>query len=384
MYRYRRLDEARKYAAEFNYKGAMFPWQSGSDGREETQKFHYNPLSGDWGNDYSSLQRHVSLAVAYNIIQYFHFTEDKEFMQDYGVEMLLEIARFWESKTILNTETGKYSIDKVMGPDEFHEAYHNSKEGGLRDNAYTNIMSVWMWNQIAEILPKLNTDSLGKVYTKIDFNSSELEKWKEIASNMNLVVSDEGIIAQYDGYFDLKELDWDYYREKYDNIHRMDRVLKAEGKSPDEFKVAKQADTLMLFYNLSNDKVTELIKNLGIKLPQDYIEKNLEYYLQRTSHGSTLSRVVHSYLAQQIDKQDLSWEMFQQAITSDYNDIQGGTTAEGIHSGVMAGTIWIIYAAFAGVDFFGEKPIANPKLPKHWRSLKFKLSYKGKEYKFAL
>ncbi len=383
MYRYRRLDEARKYAAEFNYKGAMFPWQSGSDGREETQKFHYNPLSGDWGDDYSSLQRHVSLAVAYNIIQYFHFTEDKDFMQDYGVEMLLEIARFWESKTQLNTETGKYSIDKVMGPDEFHEAYSDSKEGGLRDNAYTNIMSIWMWNQIEEILPKLDTNSLKEVYEKIDFNSTELEKWKEIASNMNLVVSEEGIIAQYDGYFDLNELDWNYYREKYGNIHRMDRVLKAEGKSPDEYKVAKQADTLMLFYNLSNEKVTELIEKLGIKLQKDYIEKNLEYYLQRTSHGSTLSRVVHSYLAQQIGKQDLSWEMFQQAITSDYNDIQGGTTAEGIHSGVMAGTIWIIYAAFAGIDFSGEKPIANPKLPKHWRSLKFKLKYKGKEYKFA-
>jgi trehalose/maltose hydrolase-like predicted phosphorylase len=271
-----------------------------------------------------------------------------------------------------------------MGPDEFHEAYADSKEGGLRDNAYTNIMSVWMWKQIEEILPKLDADFLKKVYEKIGFTSSELEKWNEIASNMNLLVSDEGIIAQYDGYFDLKELDWDYYRNKYGNIHRMDRVLKAEGKSPDEFKVAKQADTLMLFYNLSNNKVTELIENLGIKLPKDYIEKNLEYYLQRTSHGSTLSRVVHSYLAQQIEKQDLSWEMFQQAITSDYNDIQGGTTAEGIHSGVMAGTIWIIYAAFAGIDFSGEKPVANPKLPKHWRSLKFKLKYKGKEYKFAL
>jgi len=93
---------------------------------------------------------------------------------------------------------------------------------------------------------------------------------------------------------------------------------------------------------------------------------------------------VHSYLAQQIGKQDLSWEMFQQAITSDYNDIQGGTTAEGIHSGVMAGTIWIIYAAFAGIDFSGEKPIANPKLPKHWRSLKFKLKYKGEEWSYEL
>ncbi|MCK5857074.1 MAG: beta-phosphoglucomutase family hydrolase [Bacteroidales bacterium] len=383
MYRYHRLDEARKYAAEFNFEGAMFPWQSGSDGREETQKFHYNPLSGDWGDDYSALQRHVSLAVAYNIINYFHYTDDEMFMQDYGIEMLLEIARFWKSKSTLNPTTGKYSIDKVMGPDEFHEAYPNSNEGGIRDNAYTNLMSVWMWNQINDILPKINTKALAKVYTKIKFASDELEIWNRIASNMNLVVSQDGIIAQYDGYFDLEELDWDYYRQKYGNIHRMDRVLKAEGKSPDDYKVAKQADTLMLFYNLNNDKVTELIENLGIEVPNNYIEKNLEYYLKRTSHGSTLSRVVHSYLAQQIGMQDLSWEMFQQAITSDYNDIQGGTTAEGIHTGVMAGTIWIIYTAFGGIDLSGETPKANPKLPKHWRKLSFKLKHKGKKYKYS-
>ena len=69
MYRYRRLDEARKYAKEYGFKGAMFPWQSGSSGKEETQKYHLNPANGKWGEDSSSLQRHVSLAIAYNILQ---------------------------------------------------------------------------------------------------------------------------------------------------------------------------------------------------------------------------------------------------------------------------------------------------------------------------
>ena len=384
MYRYRRLDEARKYAKEFGFKGAMFPWQSGSDGREETQKFHYNPLSGDWGDDYSSLQRHVSLAVAYNIIQYFHFTEDKQFMNDYGLEVLLEIGRFWESKTSLNKSTGRYSIDKVMGPDEFHEAYPESEEGGLRDNAYTNVMAVWMYNNIADILTKLDKNAVNSVFQKIEFQDNELAKWNDISNKMNLVISEEGIIAQYDGYFDLKELDWDYYKKKYDNIHRMDRVLKAEGKSPDDYKVAKQADTLMLFYNLSNEKVTEILKGLDYKLPEDYIDKNLEYYLERTSHGSTLSRVVHAYLAQQIGREKLSWQMFQQALSSDYNDIQGGTTAEGIHTGVMAGTIWIIYAAFAGIDFSKDELNVNPKLPKHWKKLSFALDFKGKNYQMDI
>ncbi len=382
MYRFRRLNEARKYAKEFGFKGAMFPWQSGSDGSEETQKFHYNPLSDDWGDDYSSLQRHVSLAIAYNIIQYFHFTNDTDFIEEAGLEILLEIARFWESKSEFNTETGRYSIDKVMGPDEFHEAYADSKEGGIKDNAYTNVMTVWMFDQIKTIWDGISDDKKKLVSNKIDFSSSEIEKWSDISQKMNLVISDEGIISQYDGYFDLEELDWDYYAKKYENTHRMDRVLKAEGKSPDDYKVAKQADTLMLYYNLSNDKVTEIINGLGYKLPEDYIQKNLEYYLQRTSHGSTLSRVVHSYLAQQIGQEELSWSMFQNALTSDYNDIQGGTTAEGVHTGVMAGTLWIMYAAFAGIDFSGDVLSINPNLPKHWTQLAFGLDFKGARYQF--
>ncbi len=384
MYRYRRLDEARKYAAEFNYKGAMFPWQSGSNGREETQKYHYNPLSGDWGDDHSSLQRHVSLAIAYNIIQYFHFTNDAEFIADAGVEMLIEIARFWESKCELNTETGRYSISEVMGPDEFHEAYPGSTEGGIKDNTYTNIMTVWMFNQIASIYNKLSNSIKSKLEEKLDFQAEELNVWGDISSKINLVISDEGILAQHDGYFDLKELDWEYYREKYGNIHRMDRVLKAEGKTPDDYKVAKQADTLMLYYNLNKDKVAELINKLGYNVPDNYVNSNLEYYLKRTSHGSTLSRVVHSYLAQQIGREKLSWSMFQDAVTSDYNDIQGGTTAEGIHTGVMAGTIWIVYAAFAGIDFSGEILNINPKLPKHWKKLSFALSFKSVLYHFKI
>ncbi len=143
LYRYHRLEAARKYAKEHGYEGAMFPWQSGSDGREETQVVHLNPLTGKWGPDFSSFQRHVSLAIAYNIWQYFHTTEDMDFMKDYGAEMFLEICRFWASKAQLDDKTGRYSIKNVMGPDEFHEKYPGSEEGGLKDNTYTNIMVVW-------------------------------------------------------------------------------------------------------------------------------------------------------------------------------------------------------------------------------------------------
>jgi trehalose/maltose hydrolase-like predicted phosphorylase len=380
MYRYRRLEEAKKYAKEFGYQGAMYPWQSGSTGKEETQKYHFNPVSGHWGDDHSSLQRHVSLAIAYNILQYFHFTKDGEFMEKFGAEMLLEICRFWASKTEFDEKTGHYSITKVMGPDEFHEGYPESEEGGLTDNAYTNIMSVWMFDESFKYLNSLTENERKLILLKIDLKEEELVFWNKISEKLKLIISPESIIAQYDGYFDLNELDFNFYKEKYGNVYRMDRLLKAEGKSPDDYKVAKQADMLMVFYNLNKERVNEILRKLNYQVSEDYVKKNLEYYLQRTSHGSTLSRVVHCYLANLIDDERLSWELFSDAITSDYNDIQGGTTAEGIHSGVMAGTIWITLTAYAGLDLSGETPKVNPKLPKHWRSLKFNFHFQGKHY----
>ena len=152
-----------------------------------------------------------------------------------------------------------------------------------------------------------------EVFSKISLTEEELKHWEDIHQNLNLVISDEGIISQYDGYFDLKELDWDYYREKYGNIYRMDRLLKAEGKSADDYKVAKQADALMTFYNLDKEKVDHILTDLGYQLPSDYLAKNLAYYLARTSHGSTLSRVVHAQLADMAGDEELSWKLYSDA-----------------------------------------------------------------------
>lgn len=379
MYRYNRLDKARDYAEQFGYKGAMFPWQSGSDGSEETQVVHLNPLSGEWGDDHSSLQRHVSLAIAYNVWQYVNTTDDIEFMKNYGAEMIFEIARFWASKSDLNKKTKKFSIKKVMGPDEFHESYPNATEGGINDNAYTNMMVAWLFGKIPEILEMI-WDDAEEVFKKVSLTEKEISLWSEIQKNLNLVINAEGIISQYDGYFDLEELDWDFYRDKYKNVYRMDRLLKAEGKSADDYKVAKQADTLMTFYNLNKETVDKILNDLDYKVPIDYLEKNLDYYLKRTSHGSTLSRVVHAQLAKLIGNDDLSWELYSGALSSDYNDIQGGTTAEGIHAGVMAGTIMIGLSTFAGIDIRGEVLTVNPKLPNNWKSIAFNMDFKGVNY----
>lgn len=380
MYRYRRLDEARKYAAEYGFEGAMFPWQSGSDGREETQIVHLNPLTGKWGDDHSSLQRHVSLAIAYNIWDYYWINNDAAFMQDYGAEMFFEICRFWASKAKLNPKSGRYEIFNVMGPDEFHEHSDKCEGGGLKDNSYTNLMAAWLFRKAEEIAGMIGNERL----ENLGFDLNEIQKWLEIASKLNLIINNDGILAQYDGYFELGELDWEFYRRQYGNIYRLDRILKAEGKSADEYKVAKQADTLMTFYNLNKSEVDELISQLGYQLPDDYLERNLNYYLDRTSHGSTLSRVVHARLAAMTGNKKLSWELYMDALGSDYVDIQGGTTGEGIHAGVMAGTILIALNTFAGINYRGNMLSVDPGLPESWTQMKFKLHFKGISFEFRI
>ncbi|MDO9511521.1 MAG: beta-phosphoglucomutase family hydrolase [Bacteroidales bacterium] len=380
QYRVNRLEEARRYASENNYTGAMYPWQSGSSGREETQVIHLNPISGKWGDDYSCLQRHVSLAVAYNLYQYMHLTADTSFMAGEGAKVYLEICRFWAGKAFLDSKTGRYHIDGVMGPDEFHEKYPGAEKGGLRDNAYTNIMVAWMLQKVDEIRLNAEETAFRSICNEINLKDKELQEWTEIRQKLNLVISKEGIIAQYDGYFDLEDIDWDYFRKKYGNVYRMDRLLKAEGKSPDAFKVAKQADTLMAFYNLGLDECNSIIRSLGYQLPDDYLQKNLAYYLARTSHGSTLSRVVHARLAGMIGQHELGLELYRDALNSDFSDAQGGTTGEGIHAGVMASTIWISINTYAGLDLNGKYPVLNPALPEGWNHMKFSFRYKTSRF----
>ncbi len=379
-YRYRRINKAREYAKEYGYKGAMFPWQSGSDGREETQVIHLNPVSGKWGDDYSSLQRHISIAIAYNTWYYFQVTEDMAFMEEAGAELFLEICRFWASKSVFDEATGRFSISKVMGPDEFHEQHKASKGGGVKDNAYTNIMVAWLFKEAEIILEKMPESAKEKTLQKISLSTGELEGWKKISTQLNIPVSEEGIIEQFDGYFGLKELDWDGYRKKYNNIYRLDRILKAEGKSPDEYKLAKQADTLMAFYNLDEETISGIMEGSGYQLPEGYLEKNYTYYLNRTSHGSTLSRVVHAYLANLFGGSELGSQLYFEALGSDYTDIQGGTTAEGIHAGVMAGTALMAITSFAGVNFKKECLSINPVLPENWKCIKFNFTFKNAHY----
>jgi alpha,alpha-trehalase len=374
MYRYRRLPEARWAAKQAGYDGAMYPWQSGSDGREESQRLHLNPRSGRWIPDNSQLQRHINIAIAYNVWQYYQVSGDINFISFYGAEMLAEIARFWASIARYNRSLDRYEIHRVMGPDEFHDAYPGADEPGINNNAYTNIMVVWLLCRALEALdlPEMRRQTL---IDKLSLKPEELEKWDDISRKMRVVFHDDGIISQFEGYDQLEEFDWKAYQKKYRNIQRLDRILEAEGDTPNRYKLSKQADVLMLFYLLSADELGELFHRLNYPFEYETIPRNIEYYLKRTSHGSTLSHVVHAWVLAR-SRRELSWHIFKEALESDVSDIQGGTTSEGIHLGAMAGTIDLIQRCYMGIETRQDRLQLNPYLPNALKEIKFDILYR--------
>jgi alpha,alpha-trehalase len=376
LYRHRRLPEARCAAREAGLEGAMYPWQSGSNGREETQVLHLNPKSGRWLPDNSRLQRHINIAVAYNVWQYWQATGDRGFLRYQGAEMLVEIARLFASMATYDPERERYVIRGVMGPDEYHEDYPGEEGRGLDNNAFTNVMAAWVLTRALDVFESLPEYHAREVREALRVRTEELERWEEVSRKL-FVPFHDGVISQFEGYEDLDEFDWEAYRHKYGDIQRLDRILEAEGDSPNHYKLSKQADVLMLFYLLSAEELGDLFERLGYPFdPEEDIEKNVQYYMFRTSHGSTLSRVVHSSVLARINRPQ-SWELFLEALESDVSDIQGGTTAEGIHLGAMAGTVDLLQRRYGGVSLYQDTLWLEPALPDELSSLGFAVHYRG-------
>ena len=374
-YRYRRLPEARRAARDAGYVGAMFPWQSGSDGREESPELHLNPLSGRWNPDPSARAHHSGIAVAYNVWQYYQVSGDVDYLVDYGAEMLIEIARFWVSLARFDTGRGRYAIRGVIGPDEFHSGYPSEPYGGIDNNAYTNVMVVWVIMRAMEAIELLPLSDRLDLLERLGVNGPELDLWDDVSRRM-FVAFHDGVISQFEGYELLEELDWDAYRQRYGNIQRLDRILESEGDNANRYKVSKQADALMLFYLLSSDELRGLFHRLGYRFTPDQIPKTIDYYRSRTSHGSTLSAIVHSWVLARGDR-NRALKYFQQVLMSDIADLQGGTTFEGIHLAAMAGSVDLLQRCFTGLEFRADRIVLAPLWPEELGRLSFPLRYRG-------
>ncbi len=375
LYRFRRLDSARHAAREAGHRGAMFPWQSGSDGSEETPRIGFNPRSGRWVRDSTHLQRHVGAAIAYNVWQYFQVTGDLKFLENAGAELLLEIARFLASLATHDEANDRYDIRGVMGPDEYHSAYPGAPAPGLVNNAYTNMMTVWVLCRAFDALEVICPSRSRELCESLDLRGDELARWDAISRKLRVPFLENGVIEQFAGYGDLQELDWDAYRARYGDIHRLDRILESEGDSPNNYKVSKQADVLMLFYLFSAEELCSLFSRIGYVFTTEMIPRTVDYYLRRTSDGSTLSRVAHAWVLARCDRAT-SWQLFREALMSDVADIQGGTTREGIHIGAMAGTVDLLQRCYTGLELRNDVLWIRPRLPVDVHKLSLVIRYR--------
>ena len=376
-YRSRRLPAARRAAIEAGHQGAMFPWQSGSDGRDETPMMLFNPQSDRWMPDRSRFERHVGLAVAYEAWQHWQVTGDLEFLAGPCADLIFEIARFFADLASWDGSLGRYRIAGVVGPDEFHDGYPWSPDPGVTDNAYTNALASWLLWHAGDLTGLLTAEHRTQAIDRLGVDDAETARWNSISRSLHIPFHD-GVISQFAGYERLEPFDLEGYRHRYDNIGRLDLILEAEGDSVRRYQVGKQADVLMLLYLLSAEELRAVFGRMGYPLEPETIRTTVDYYAARVTHGSTLSRIVHSWVLARADRRS-SWRYFQDALASDVTDSQGGTTREGIHLGAMAGTADILQRCYAGLEIREEALWLHPLLPPQLASLRFGVLFRGND-----
>lgn len=375
-YRYKRLPQARRSARALGLAGALFPWQGGSDGREETPGRFHNPLSRQWVPDNSRRQYHVNLAVAYNVWHHYQVTGDVDFLATYGAELLVETARFWAAIADYDPRDNRYHIRGVMGPDEFHDGYPDRPGSGIDDNTYVNVMTAWALARTVDAYRILGGHHTGGLWQRLTIHDRELAHWDRVSRRLAVPFLPNGLLSQFAGYADLDELDLRPYRDRYGNIGRLDLILQAERDHVNRYQMSKQADVLMLLYLLSAEELTDLIRRLGYDFDPATIPATVHYYLARTTHGSTLSRVVHSWVLART-RREQSWHLLRDALAADLSDTRGGTTRQGIHLGAMAGTADILQRCYTGLETRDDALRLHPRLPDTLTRLDFDLRYRG-------
>eukprot|EP01060_Flectonema_neradi_P029633 TRINITY_DN4134_c2_g1_i1.p1 TRINITY_DN4134_c2_g1~~TRINITY_DN4134_c2_g1_i1.p1 ORF type:complete len:1395 (+),score=212.48 TRINITY_DN4134_c2_g1_i1:80-4186(+) len=382
QYRINRLPQAMRHAEQHGFKGAMIPWQTSDTGNEVTQKVHYNPISKTWDPDKSSRQRHVGLAVFIDCFRFFRHTSDDSFLVSGGLgKLMLEICRFFVSCATL--EGDHYHIRNVMGPDEYHEN-SNQNTNGVNNNAYTNVLTSFILNAMLELL-KLNPI----LKHTCNVTTEELTLWADISRRLKICFIDEaaGTLEQFDGWSKLKKFDHESYRKRYtsEQLQRLDRVLKAEGKRPDDYQIVKQPDTLMIFYVLSSEEVSQTFNRLGYGHtllcldPISALRSNYDYYNPQTTSGSALTYTVHAKLSNKLKRQSAQAKWLRQSLSGDLFSQRSadGTVQEGVHIGVMSGTIDFLINDIVGMSVDGRVVQFTPDLPPGCDRIQFRRIVKG-------
>jgi trehalose/maltose hydrolase-like predicted phosphorylase len=241
-------------------------------------------------------------------------------------------------------------------------------------------MAAWTMARALECLDLLEERRRAELLDDLRLDADDLQRWDLVSRRLRLCwhrdPTGAPVLSQFRDYDRLEELDWPAYRRRYGDISRLDRILEAEGDTTNRYKLSKQADVLMLFQLLQAPELYAVLDRLGYAHDRSTIPRTVSYYLDRTSHGSTLSRVVHSWVLARTDRRR-SWHLFLEALSSDVADVQGGTTPEGLHLGAMAGTVDLLQRAYTGLETRSDALGLDPSIPDAVTGMRFRVRYRA-------
>ncbi len=343
IYRYRHLDKARENARKLGFKkGALYPMVT-MNGEE---------CHNEWEITFEEIHRNG--AIAYAIYNYVNYTGDRDYLSEYGLEVLIEIARFWEERIQYSEDKQKYVMLGVTGPNEY--------ENNVNNNWYTNRIAVWTMDYAREVITNLqesDAQALLRIREKTQLLDEEIKTWQTISEKMYYPYDDKrNVFLQQDGFLD-KELipvnDLDPQELPLNQHWSWDRILRS--------CYIKQADVLQGLFFLS-DRYDVATK-----------KRNFDFYEPLTVHESSLSPCVHSILATEIGYHDKAYEMYLRTARLDL-DNYNNDTEDGCHITSMAGTWMSIVYGFGGLRVSADRLCFTPSVPKQWTSLSFKVIFR--------
>lgn len=346
LYRYRHLDKAIENAGKlgFNSGAALYPMVT-MNGEE---------CHNEWEITFEEVHRNG--AIAYAIFDYVRYTGDRDYLIDYGLEVLIAIARFWAQRVHFSKVKQKYVIHGVTGPNEF--------ENNVNNNWYTNYVARWCMNYAAEIMVEVKEKAPQKyaaLLGKLNLNESDtLNNWSEIAENIYLPEDEEqGIFLQQEGFLDKEIIpvaDLDPVHLPIVQNWSWDRILRS--------CYIKQADVLQGLYFFED------------QFSKDTIKRNFDFYEPITVHESSLSPCVHCILASAIGNEEKAYEMFMRTSRLDIDDFNNDTE-DGCHITSMAGTWGAFVKGFGGMRIKNDSLHLAPFLPKTWKGYAFTIGFRG-------
>ena len=341
-YRYSILDHARARAKEMGHKqGALFPWRTISGGESSS----YFPAG--------TAQYHISADIAYSYVQYYLATEDRDFIMEYGAEVLFETARLWLE--VGHYHEGLFKIDAVTGPDEYTCIINN--------NYYTNVMAKYNLQWAAKVYQMMldkEPEQLAQLADRLKLSTAEVSSWEKAGQNIYLPYDKELKINPQDDSF-LKKAVWDFDHTPKDHYPLL---LHYHPLTLYRYQVCKQADTVLAHFLLEEEQDFETIKN------------SFSYYERITTHDSSLSSCIFSIMAAKIGDYKKAYEYFIETARLDLDNTHGNTK-DGLHMANMGGTWMSIVYGFAGLRLKENGIVLNPSIPENWSQYGFKVKYKG-------